>query len=110
MRKIKSMYNIIASIISYFISMICTFITQALIIKILGIEYSGVNGLFSNIITMLSVAELGIGTTIIFKLYKPIADNDIEKIKSWLNFYKVCYRIVAIFVYNTYCSNDCRKS
>ena len=99
MRKIKSMYNIIASIISYFISMICTFITQALIIKILGIEYSGVNGLFSNIITMLSVAELGIGTTIIFKLYKPIADNDIEKIKSWLNFYKVCYRIVAIFVF-----------
>lgn len=98
MRKKKSIYNIIASMSSYFVNMICTFITQALIVKILGIEYSGVNGLFTNIITMLSVAELGIGTTIIFKLYQPIADNDTEKIKSWLNFYKICYRIVAFFV------------
>lgn len=99
MRKKKSLYNIVASVVSYFVSMICTFVTQALIVKMLGIEYSGINGLFSNIITMLSVAELGIGTTIIFKLYKPIADNDIEKIKTWLNFYKICYRMVALVIF-----------
>lgn len=98
MRKKKSIYNIIASLGTYIVSMLFNFVTQALIIKILGIEYSGVNGLFTNIITMLSVAELGIGTTIIFKLYKPIAEDNIEEIKSWMKFYKICYRIVAIVV------------
>lgn len=98
MRKKNSILNIIGSLGSYFIATIFTFITQACIVRILGIEYNGVNGLFTNIITMLSIAELGIGTTIIFKLYKPLADEDIEQIKSWMNFYKVCYRIVATFV------------
>ena len=78
--------------------MLFNFITQALIVKVLGIEYSGVNGLFTNIITMLSVAELGLGTTIIYKLYEPVANEDIESIKSWMNFYKICYQIVAILV------------
>ena len=99
MRKKKSLYNIIGSLLSYMTAMIFNFITQAFIVKIMGIEYSGVNGLFTNILTMLSIAELGIGTTIIFKLYKPIADNNEEAIKSWINFYKICYRIVALFVF-----------
>lgn len=98
MRKKKSFFNIIGSLFSYFTAMIFNFITQACIVRIMGIEYSGVNGLFTNILTMLSIAELGIGTTIIFKLYKPIADNNIESIKSWLNFYKICYRFVALIV------------
>lgn len=98
MRKKNSFLNILGSLGSYFIAMIFTFVTQACIVRVLGIEYNGVNGLFTNIITMLSVAELGIGTTIIFKLYKPLADQDVEKIKSWMDFYKICYRIVAIFV------------
>lgn len=98
MRKKKSLLNIISSLGSYFISSIFTLITQAFIVKILGIEYSGINGLFTNVITMLSVAELGIGETIIFKLYEPIAKNDKDKIKSWMDFYKVCYRYVAIAV------------
>ena len=69
MRKEKSLYNIIGSLSSYAVSTIFTFVTQMYIIKILGVEYSGVNGLFTNILTMLSIAELGIGVTIIYKLY-----------------------------------------
>ena len=98
MRKKKSILNIITALLSYFSTMIFTFITQALIIKILGIEYSGVNGLFTNILTMLSVAELGLSTTIIYKLYEPIANNNKNEITKWLNFYKICYRYVALFV------------
>ena len=98
MRKKKSLLNIISSLGSYFVTSIFTLITQAFIVKILGIEYSGINGLFTNVITMLSVAELGIGETIIFKLYEPIAKKDTEKIKSWMDFYKLCYRYVAIAV------------
>ena len=98
MRKKRSIFNIIGSLGSYFISTIFTFITQMVIIKILGVEYSGVNGLFTNILTMLSIAELGIGTTIIYKLYEPLANRDIENIKSWMQFYKLCYRVVAVLV------------
>lgn len=98
MRKKRSLFNIIGSLGSYFISTIFTFITQMFLVKTLGVEYSGVNGLFTNILTMLSIAELGIGTTIIYKLYEPLANNDTESIKSWMQFYKMCYRIVAILV------------
>ena len=98
MRKKRSIFNIIGSLGSYFISTIFTFITQMVIIKILGVEYSGVNGLFTNILTMLSIAELGIGTTIIYKLYEPLANHDVENIKSWMQFYKLCYRVVAVLV------------
>lgn len=99
MRKEKSLYNVLGSLSSYAVSIVFTFVTQMFIIKLLGVEYSGVNGLFTNILTMLSIAELGIGTTIIFKLYKPLANNDVESIKSWMNFYKICYRIIAIAVF-----------
>ena len=98
MRKKKSMLNILFTLVSYFVALIMNFITQACIVKILGLEYTGIEGLFSNIIKMLSVAELGIGVTIIYKLYKPIADDDKEKIKSWMNFYKICYRYIALVV------------
>ena len=98
MRKKNSIFNMLGSLGSYLFATIFTFITQACIVRILGIEYSGVNGLFTNILTMLSVAELGIGTTIIFKLYKPIAEDNKEEIKSWMNFYKICYRCVALVI------------
>ena len=98
MRKKRSIYNIIFSLVLYLITMIFTFVTQAMIVKILGIEYSGVNGLFTNILTMLSVAELGIGTAIIFRLYEPIAKDNKKEINKWMNFYKKCYRYVALFV------------
>ncbi len=98
MRKKKSFFNMVGSLGSYAISLIFTFITQRCLIHILGIEYSGVNGLFNNILAILSIAELGIGSTIIFRLYKPIAEDNKEEIKSWMNFYKICYRFVALFI------------
>lgn len=98
MRKKRSIFNILGTMCSYFAMLIFNFITQRYIINILGIEYSGINGLFSNILTMLSVAELGIGTAIVFKLYKPLRNNDYEEINKWMNFYKICYRIVALVI------------
>lgn len=98
MRKQKTIFNVVGTMCSYFVMVLFNFITQRYIIHVLGIEYSGVNGLFSNILTMLSVAELGIGTAIVFKLYKPIKDENYEEINKWMNFYKVCYRYVAIVI------------
>lgn len=98
MRKTNSLKNIIGSMASNIITIIIGLVAQALFIKILGSEYLGLNGLFSNIITMLGIVELGVGNAIIYNLYKPIAENNTSKIKSLMNFYKKSYRIIAAIV------------
>lgn len=97
-RKKNSIKNIIGSMASNIITIIIGLIAQALFIKILGSEYLGLNGLFSNIITMLGIVELGVGNAIIYNLYKPIAENNLEKIKSLMKFYKKSYMIIAFVV------------
>ena len=60
--------------------------------------YLGVNGLFTNILTMLSLAELGVGTAIVYNMYKPIADNDYKQIAKLMNLYKKAYSIIGCIV------------
>ncbi len=79
-------------------TLIFTFISRTVFIHILGAEYLGLNGLFSNILSILALSELGIGTAISFYLYRPVADRDMERIKSLMHFYKICYRIVGIAI------------
>lgn len=52
----------------------------------MGVEYQGINGLFSNVLSLLSLAEMGIGTAIIYHLYKPIQEDDIFQIKTLMGF------------------------
>ena len=98
MRRKNSVLNVIGSIGYYLIAIVFNLISQAILVRVLGIEYSGINGLFTNVLNLLSVVELGIGNVIIFKLYKPIAENNTEKIKSWLNFYRQCYNVIIIII------------
>ena len=94
-----SAYNTITGVISNVILILVGFLAQTVFIKLMGKEFLGVNSLFSNIITFLCIADLGLGTSIIYKLYKPIADKDNKRIKSLLDFYKNCYRVIAIVVF-----------
>ncbi len=96
MRLENSIKNIIISLICNLITIIISFISQNVLINTLGIEYSGLNGVFSNVISMLAILELGLGSQIIYHLYKPIAENDIKRIKQLMNFYKKCYNVIAI--------------
>lgn len=57
-------------------------------VRCLSADYLGVNGLFTNILTMLSLTELGIGSAIGYALYKPLAENDEEKVASLVSFTK----------------------
>lgn len=98
MRTKNSIRNSIVGVAASCVSIIIGFFAQRIFIEILGTEYLGVNGLFSNILSMLSIAELGIGGTIIFHLYKPISQNDIELIKSLLGFYKKAYNYIACII------------
>lgn len=98
MRTKNSIKNTIVSFISNFLTIIIGLLAQAIFIKTLGSEYLGVNGLFSNIISMLGIVELGVGSAIIYHLYKPIAENDTQKIKALMNFYKKCYHTIAFII------------
>ncbi len=97
-RTYNSMKNIFFGLGSQIIILICNFISRTVFIKTLGSEYLGVNGLFSNILTVLSLAELGIGNAIIYSMYKPLATNDKEKITALMNLYKKLYNIMAIVI------------
>lgn len=95
----NSIKNSLTSLIGNGISFIIAFIAQAFFIKLLGAEYLGLNGLFTNILSMLSIFELGIGNAIVFNLYKPVADKDLKKISALMNFYKKTYRIIALVIF-----------
>ncbi len=87
--------NFVWSTVSTLLSALIGFVSRMVFINVLGTAYLGVNGLFTNLLTMLSFTELGIGAAINFSLYKPLASNDIEQIKTLMNFYKKAYRVIA---------------
>ena len=90
--------NSTVAILSKILIFLVQFICRTVFIRVLSTEYLGINGLFTNILTMLSFAELGIGNAIIFKLYKPIANNDEEKIKTYMKFYQKAYTMIGIVI------------
>ena len=98
MRTKNSVKNTLISFITNGLTIIIGLIAQKIFIDILGEEYLGINGLFTNIISMLGIVELGIGSAIIYNLYKPIAENNTPKIKALMKFYKKCYHIIALVV------------
>lgn len=97
-RKKNSAKNILFSLLNNIITIGLGILVQAIFVKTLGKDYLGLNGLFGNIITMLSIAELGIGNAITYTLYKPIKNSDQEKIKSLMHFYKKSYQLVGFIV------------
>ena len=77
------------------LTVVLTFLSRTVFINILGAEILGVSGLFTNILSLLALSELGIGTAITFYLYKPVAEHDVERINQLMLFYKKCYKIVG---------------
>lgn len=97
-RSKNSIRNINAGVIFKFLQIIFGFVIRTVMIKTLGIEYLGLNSLFTSIPQMLSLAELGFGNAIVFSMYKPIAENNVEKIRALLNAYRKFYHIVGLMV------------
>lgn len=97
-RTVNSIINSSMMIVTQVLTVILNFVVKTIFIKMLGNEYNGVNGLFSNIITMLSLADLGIGIAIPYSLYKPLATKDYPKIKVLINFYKKIYFGIGMIV------------
>ena len=96
----NSIRNIFWVYFSTAVSLVLSFISRTIFIRYLGVEFLGINGLFANVLTVLSLADLGFGTAMAYSYYKPIADNDTEKIIALNCFYKkiYCYIATSIFV------------
>lgn len=92
----KSIKNIAVGIAAQIVTTIVSFVTRSLFVKMLGDEVNSLNGLFREIVLNLSLAELGIGSAIVYNLYKPLANHDEEKICQLMTFYKNIYRIIAV--------------
>lgn len=99
MRTRKSIKNAIFALLSNILIIFVGIVSQAIFLKMLGSEFLGLNSLFTNIISMLCIAELGIGNAIVFYLYKPLHENNVTLINSLMCFYKRAYRIVALVVF-----------
>lgn len=98
MRVKNSILNISAGIGSQIIITALSFVSRTVFINSLGIEYLGINGLLTNILAMLTLAEAGIGTSIMYSLYKPVAENNQLKINVLMKFYRKAYMIIALIV------------
>nr|WP_296194648.1 oligosaccharide flippase family protein [uncultured Anaerobutyricum sp.] len=94
----NSLMNIGTNVIGQILQMLLQFVSRTIFVQFLSEEYLGINGLFGNILNLLSLTELGFGTAIIYSLYKPIAENDEKHITQLMNMYRRIYSVVAFAI------------
>lgn len=98
-RSVKARRNIIAGFCYRVISMLLPFLVRTAIIYIMGEQFVGLSSLFTSILQVLNMAELGFSSAIVYNMYKPIAENDTDKVCSLLNYYrKIYYGIGSIIL------------
>ncbi|MDB1921709.1 O-unit flippase [Clostridium tertium] len=98
MRVKKAAINVIITIITFVIGLLPNFIVRKVFLVNLGNELLGLSSLFSNIVGLLSIVELGIGSAIIFSLYKPFAEGDKVKVKGYLDYYFNFYKKIGFVI------------
>lgn len=90
--------NTLSAFLNKFIILLLTFICRRFFIYYIGVEYLGINGLFANVLTLLSMADLGLGTAMNISLYRPIAEGDTLKLSALVQYFKKLYRVIALVV------------
>lgn len=94
----NSLNNFKWALIGQSLGIVVSFIARIFFIRKLGNDYLGLNGLFTNILTILTLAELGVGDAINYSLYKPLANRDLEKCKILMKLYKKLYTIIGVVI------------
>ena len=80
------------------VNLLFPFVIRSVMLHFLGTEYLGLNGLFKSLLTFLNLAELGVGSAMVFSMYKPIAEDDADTICALLRLYRSLYRIIGLAV------------
>lgn len=94
----NSLKNIIFSFGYQFVTLILGFVNRSVFIWTLGVSYLGISGLFSDILNMLSLADLGFGVALTYSMYKPLAERDYTRLAALTNLYRKVYLIIALAV------------
>ena len=97
----RAMRNVGFGVVERVISLGLTFILRTMMIYTLGSEYLGLNNLFISILQILNLAELGVGSAIIFCMYRPIIEHDEETICALLKLFRVIYRTIGVVIFVT---------
>lgn len=90
--------NIGAGLVNQIVSIILPFINRTIILWSLGAEFTGLSGLFSSILSVLGIAELGFNTAIVYSLYKPMAENNEKKICEIVSLFRKIYGIIGTVI------------
>lgn len=94
----RSIMNVKVGMLFYFLSLFMAFFSRKIFLDCLGDEFIGLTGTLGNILSFLNVAELGIGTSIIYFLYKPLQSNDIAKTNEMMSMLAYLYRCIGIII------------
>jgi len=94
----NSIRNIFAAMVGQLGGVLVNLLARVFFLHYLNHTYLGLNGLFTNVLTMLSLVELGVGPAMAYSLYKPLADGDVERIKSHMAFYKKAYITIGLTI------------
>ena len=94
----NTLKNTVFGFVNKLINILIPFLTRTVIIYALGLEYAGLNSLFSSVLQVLNLAELGISSAIVYCMYKPMAENDTDLICALLQYMRKLYYIIGIIV------------
>lgn len=97
-RTTNAVRNAAAGILNRFVGVFMPFILRTVLIKVLGEQYLGLNNLFTSVLQVLSLADLGFHSAIVYSMYRPIIEDDREKICALLNLYRKLYAVIGIIV------------
>ncbi|SEA56822.1 Membrane protein involved in the export of O-antigen and teichoic acid [Oribacterium sp. KHPX15] len=90
--------GVIAGTLNRVIAILFPFLIRTAMIHKMGVDYLGLNSLFSSILQVLSLSELGFSSAIIYSMYKPLAENDTDTVNALLFFYRKVYRVIGLFI------------
>ena len=80
------------------LNMVVPFVMRSILLHYLGVQYLGLSGLFRSLLSFLNLAELGVGSAMVFSMYRPIAEDNKEEICALLRLYRTFYRIIGLFI------------
>lgn len=90
--------NVIVGVVAQVITLVLSVVSRKIFVTFLSAEYLGINGLYSNILSVLALAELGLGNVTQYFLYKPVAQNNYNEITNLVRYFKKLYRIIALVI------------
>lgn len=103
MRIQKSIKNLIYSLGYYAINVLSSFVLRKIMLVTIGLAGVSLNSLFHEVISMMSLTEMGVGTAIVYNLYKPLSDHNEQKIKELMSFFKRIYLLIAALIFGIGC-------